>query len=179
VPSWNGDTSTLAQWIIRVNAIAERSPVIRMELGAIVPERFTDRAQRWYYSLPAATRRIYEASWDDLRDAIGNRFMTRAWVEKTKKQAYRARYRDYLHPTETPSDYFIRKKEMFELVHNISEHELIAEIMSGAPQEWSALLQDHRLNHTSELQDLMAQLEDKLLAMDKSSRNTRSIAWQP
>ncbi|KAI0079331.1 hypothetical protein K474DRAFT_1567841, partial [Panus rudis PR-1116 ss-1] len=166
VPSWDGNTDKLAQWITRLNDIADRSPTIRVQLGSVASDRFTDRAQQWWCSLSVLDRQKFRASWDNLRDAVGEYWMNLAWVDKTREQARRARYRDYKHPEETPSDYFMRKKELYDLVHNVTEIELIRAIMRGAPQEWSPLLQDHKITSILELQKLIAQLEDKLLSLD-------------
>ncbi|THH23196.1 hypothetical protein EUX98_g7980, partial [Antrodiella citrinella] len=140
VPTWNGDTTTLARWILRVNAISKKSPTVATQLGTIVPQRLTSDAETWYYSLRDHERVTCETGWQEIRDAIGNHFMNRAWVEKTRRQAMAVRFRDATHPRETPSQYFIRKQELLELVYEYSDAEIIAEVMAGAPHSWKTLL---------------------------------------
>ncbi|KAK0222388.1 hypothetical protein IW262DRAFT_1228706, partial [Armillaria fumosa] len=41
---------------------------------------------------------------------------------------------------ETPSEYYIQKKEILTLVSWVSDHELISEIMEGAPAVWHIIL---------------------------------------
>jgi hypothetical protein len=54
VPQWNRNPDILARWISKVNRLANNSPDIQEELGKVVPRRFTDSAETWYYSIPDA-----------------------------------------------------------------------------------------------------------------------------
>ncbi|THH26480.1 hypothetical protein EUX98_g7699 [Antrodiella citrinella] len=177
VPTWNGDTTTLARWILRVNAISKKSPTVATQLGTIVPQRLTSDAETWYYSLRDHERATCEIGWQEIRDAIGNHFMNRAWVEKTRRQAMAIRFRDTTHPRETPSQYFIRKQELLELVYEYSDAEIIAEVMAGAPHSWKTLLTPRLYETTREFQDAIREHEDDLLEAEPP-RNKFS-RWTP
>ncbi len=122
------------------------------QLGQIVPTRFRNTAETWYYSLPYEFRQQAEADWGYLRDAIGSYFMNRAWLERQKSIANNARFRDATHSSETPSDYYIRKSQLLSLVHSLSDSELIMEIMNGAPTSWNTILTTHLYGSAVEFQ---------------------------
>ncbi|KAI0363078.1 hypothetical protein BV20DRAFT_959031, partial [Pilatotrama ljubarskyi] len=153
VPTWDGDTSTLARWIIRINSIAKKSATIRQQLGTVVPQRLTGDAEIWYFSLPDEVREECEQDWENIRDEIGAYYMNRTWAEKTRKQALAIRYRESGHPRELPSQYFIRKRELLELAYegHYSQGEPITEIMSGAPRVWHMILTPRLYKTTAEL----------------------------
>ncbi|KAL1939986.1 hypothetical protein VTO73DRAFT_9321 [Trametes versicolor] len=146
VPTWDGDTATLARWIIRVNSIAKKSATIRQQLEHV--------------------REVCEQDWEYIRNQIGDYFMNRSWMEKTRKQALAIRYRDSACPRELPSQYFIRKRELLELAYENSESELISDIMAGAPRVWNTILTPRIYRTTSELQQAIKLHEDDLLEME-------------
>ncbi|KAH9849831.1 hypothetical protein C2E23DRAFT_708478, partial [Lenzites betulinus] len=166
VPTWDGKDDTLARWILRVNAIAKKSATVRRQLGTVVPQRLVGDAMIWYYSLPEEVRDRCETDWEEIRTTIGRFYMNRSWTERTRKQALAIRYRESSHAHELPSQYFIRKKELLELVYDNSESELITEIMTGAPLAWRTLLAIKSYRTTGELQEAIKIHEDDLLAMD-------------
>ncbi|KAJ3007678.1 hypothetical protein NUW54_g3453 [Trametes sanguinea] len=166
VPTWDGDTSTLARWILRVNSISKKSATVRQQLGAVVPQRLTGDAEVWYYSLPEDVREDCERDWENIREEIGAYYMNRAWVEKTRKQALAIRYRESGSGRELPSQYFIRKRELLELVYDNSESELISEIIAGAPLSWRTVLTPRLYQTTTDLQQAIKLHEDDLLELD-------------
>ncbi|KAI0323440.1 hypothetical protein GY45DRAFT_1211297, partial [Cubamyces sp. BRFM 1775] len=166
VPTWDGDSTTLARWILRVNSIAKKSATVRKQLGSVVPQRLTGDAEVWYYSLPEHVREDCETDWENVRDEIGAYYMNRTWVERTRKQALAIRYREPGYTRELPSQYFIRKRELLELVYNNSESELITEIMAGAPRVWHTMLTPRLYRTTSELQQAIKLHEDDLLELE-------------
>ncbi|KAL1936884.1 hypothetical protein VTO73DRAFT_5129 [Trametes versicolor] len=132
-------------------ARSKKSATIRQQLGMVVPQRLTGDAEIWYFSLP---------------EHIGDYFMNRSWMEKTRKQALAIRYRDSACPRELPSQYFIRKRELLELAYENSEGELISDIMAGAPRVWNTILTPRLYRTTSELQQAIKLHEDDLLEME-------------
>ena len=166
VPTWDGSTETLARWMIRVNAIAKKSTTVRKQLGMVVPQRFTGDAEVWYYSLAEDDREECEQDWRHLRQVIIDYFMNRTWVEKTWKQALALQYREKGHSRELPSQYFIRKRELLELVYDNSESELITDIMAGAPLSWRTILTPRLYRTTGDLQKAIKLHEDDLLEVE-------------
>ncbi|CDO77173.1 hypothetical protein BN946_scf184675.g5 [Trametes cinnabarina] len=166
VPTWDGNPDTLARWILRVNSIAKKSVTIRQQLGSVVPQRFTGDAETWYFSLPEHVREECKTDWEEIRHEIGQYYMNRSWYEKARKHALAIRFRDSDHTRESPSQYFIRKRELLELVFSYSESELITEIMAGAPLAWKTILAFKQYQTTSELQNAIKTHEDDLLQME-------------
>src|SRR6266853_2947525 len=56
VPQWDGNPDVLARWFSKINHLAHNSLDIQLELGKIVPQRFTQSSETWYYSIPDAER---------------------------------------------------------------------------------------------------------------------------
>ncbi|THH29592.1 hypothetical protein EUX98_g4613 [Antrodiella citrinella] len=163
VPTWNGDSDTLAHWIDRVNTISKKSPTVCQQLGTLVPQRLTDDAESWYYSLSNEERNLCEQDWESMRDMIGKFYMNRTWLEKTRRQAMKIYYRDASHPNESPSQYFIRKSKLLSLVYNYTDAKIISEIMDGAPRIWKTLLTARRYRTTRELQNDIKLHEEDLI----------------
>ncbi len=63
VPEWDGDEDSLGLWILKLNSLAQRSERVYEQLGQIVPTRFRNTAETWYYSLPYEFRQQAEADW--------------------------------------------------------------------------------------------------------------------
>ena len=117
VPTWDGNKNTLARWVEKVRQLAETSPDIFRELGKIVPRRFTNSAETWYYSIPPRSCKPMEQDWGTLKAAIADYWMNHSWLEDQKFRANNARYREVGHSRETPSEYVIRKMDLIRLVH--------------------------------------------------------------
>jgi hypothetical protein len=166
VPEWDGNPDTLAKWIRKVSQLADRSPYMFKQLGTLVPQRLTHSAETWYWSLPADRRQKAEKNWQTIRDYVKGYYMTRSWLDKQKARANRASYRDSTHPRETPSEYYIRKYELLMLVYNLSETELIMEIMNGAPSSWVSILNPHLYDDVTDFQSAIRYHEENLMRMD-------------
>lgn len=92
--------------------------------------------------------------------------MNRAWIEKTRRQAMAIRYKNSTSPTETPSQYFIRKQDLLELVYEYAPAEIIAEVMDGAPQAWKTILTPRLYRTVTELQEAIKEHEEDLLDVE-------------
>ncbi|OJT11428.1 Retrovirus-related Pol polyprotein from transposon 297 [Trametes pubescens] len=174
VLTWDGNPDKLARWILRVNSIAKKSSTVRQQLGSVVPQRLMGDAETWYFSLPEYVREECETDWEEIRQQIGRYYMNRSWYEKARKQALAIRFRDTENARESPSQYFIRKRELLELVFSYSESELITEIMAGAPLAWKTILAFKSYQTTSELQNAIKTHEDDLLQMESFIGGARS-----
>ena len=67
VPQWDGNPDILARWISKINCLANNLPEINEELGKIVPQRFTNFAKTWYYSIPDVEHIRIEENWTTLK----------------------------------------------------------------------------------------------------------------
>ena len=105
----------------KIYCLANNSPEIKKELGKIVPRRFTQFAETWYYSIPDAERERIEENWTTLKKAILEYWMNHHWLEKQKLRANRARFREAGHQQESPSEYVIRKMALLTLVYSYNQ----------------------------------------------------------
>ncbi|KAF8747302.1 hypothetical protein RHS01_11331 [Rhizoctonia solani] len=101
IPEWDGDTKKLSRWMTSINNIAEYSSYTRIQLGQQIPLRFTGRALRWFNALDKDYRRIITEDWPALRQAITIHFMNRTFLNRSKNEAMRIRFRDKDHSEET------------------------------------------------------------------------------
>ncbi|KAG2002940.1 hypothetical protein CC2G_003582 [Coprinopsis cinerea AmutBmut pab1-1] len=179
IPSWDGSPETLVRWITKVNRLSAKSKTVHQQLGNLVPGRFTGSAETWYFSLPLRTREGYEQNWTTLRNGIANYYMNRSFIEKQKRRADRAHYRQSGYTRETPSEYFIRKVELLEFSYNYSDSEMITEIMNGAPTIWTSVLTPHLFNKLVEFQHTLRFHEDHLLALNaRVTRYDEPLPWK-
>lgn len=170
IPEWDGDPETLYHWILKMNALAERSRTVWKQLGQLTPPRLKGSAEKWYYSQSRNTRRRMETNWKTLRTGISNYFMNRSWMEKQKSKANRAMYRDAGNRSETPSEYYIRKFELVSFAYNLNDYEMIREIMNGAPSYWTNILTAHLYTNLEDFQTAIKFHEDNLMKLDSYRR---------
>ncbi|QRW17991.1 Retrovirus-related Pol polyprotein from transposon [Rhizoctonia solani] len=168
IPEWDGDTKKLSRWMTSINNIAEYSSYTRIQLGQQIPLRFTGRALRWFNALDKDYRRIITEDWPALRQAITIHFMNRTFLNRSKNEAMRIRFRDKDHSEETPEDYVIRKMEALTIVSDWTDSELIFEIMNGAPKSWTTHIDTSRIVTWEDFLDKIAWHEEDLLGKDSS-----------
>jgi transposase InsO family protein len=162
VPEWDGDADTLASWILKINHLAKESEMVFKQLGRIIPLRLRKGAEKWFFSLPLDYRQDVSVNWGTLKTAIGSYYMNRAWLDKQKARASNASFRESGYSNESPSEYFIRKSELLRLVNKLSDSELILEVMGGAPEYWSAILDAQRYETAVEFQTAIKYHESAL-----------------
>ncbi|KAF6755738.1 hypothetical protein DFP72DRAFT_1067544 [Ephemerocybe angulata] len=168
IPTWDGDADTLGRWLMRVNSIARQSATVFQQLGKILPTRLTGRAENWYFSLSFETRQRMEYDWDTMKSGICQYYMNSSYMERMRTRANKASYRSSGNSTELPSEYFIRKLEMLQLVYNYSERELITEVMVGTPSQWTTILTPHLYNRLEDFQQAIKFHEDVLVSVGSS-----------
>ena len=173
VPKWNGDTDTIIRWLIKINNLANMSQTVFTQLGKIVPRRLEGPAEVWYWLLLEDRREDGERDWDAVKTLITDYYMNRKWLDKQKGKAMRAYYREPGYQRETPSEYYIRKSELLTTVWNLSDSELILEIMEGAPANWNTILTIQLYSTTTDFQTAIKYYEDTLMCIDDSYRRDR------
>lgn len=190
IPEWDGNEDTLSTWILKVNALASRTPTMYKQLGQLVPTRLRKGAEAWYYSLPISYWHSAETDWGSLRTVICAYYMNRAWVDRQKARANKASYRESGHTSETPSEYYIRKSQMLLLVFDLIDSEIIMEVMNGAPTSWTSILIMHLYDTVVEFQSAIKfhertlilsagrQYSDEYHSRDYSLRSNRGNSFQ-
>lgn len=94
--------------------------------------------------------------------------MNRQWMDKQKILANKASYRDYQHSRETPSEFFIRKKELLMRVYDYTDTQLIREIMDGTPISWINIVTPHLYADIDEFQEVVRYHENSLLQLSST-----------
>lgn len=110
-----------------------------------------------------------EKDWDHFKKGICTYYMNRAYLDRMKIRANKASYRDFSNSKESPSEYFIRKLELLQLVYNCNDRELINEIMSGTPSIWTTILTPHLYFRLEDFQQTVKFHEETLLRSDSRS----------
>ena len=165
IPTWDGNSENLWRWLLKVNSLSKRSPLVFKQLGTLVPTRLIGSAEIWYYSQSVETRDRIEQDWNTLRTAIGEYYMNRAFLDKQKARANHASYHDAGNGRETLSEYVIRKIELLQFVYNYTDRELINEIMEGIPSYWTPIITPHLFQNLEQFQLSVKFHEDSLLKL--------------
>lgn len=141
IPKWDGNPDKLAEWITKLNELADRSDYVYVQLGDLAPLQFTDEAEDWWYSHSPAWKQQTSTNWDTLKDALMTHFLNQHWFNKTTMEAHKRRYRDGEHSDETPARYIAHKKKLLQRAHEYRrDSELIYAVMQGAPQDWGRVV---------------------------------------
>ena len=178
IPEWDGNPDTLAQWVLKINSISKKSATIFEQLGQLVPTRLRKKAEDWYYSLPEENRESAEQNWDTLKEIIAGYYMNRTWLDKQKMRARTAHYREPGHSQELPSDFYIRKSQMLTLVFNMTDSEIIMEVMTSGPSGWTSILTPHLYETVVELQSALKYHEDILVSIgDQEKRRDYTSSY--
>ncbi|KAF7372967.1 TY3B-TY3B protein [Mycena sanguinolenta] len=171
VPKWDGNTDTIMRWFLKVTDLAKESETVFKQLGRVVPKRLEGDAEVWYWSLPDDYRTEIEQDWDSLRDAFATYYLNRRWLDRQRGRANRASYQQAGHARETPSQYYIRKTELLNMVRTLEDSELILEVMDGAPSTWNTILTTQFYKSAVEFQAAIRYHEDALMKLDKDEKN--------
>ncbi len=170
VPMWDSNGDTIVAWMQKIDDLSAWSDKVFVQLGNFISKRLTDSAEKWYFSLPMAHREILEEDWDTMREAIAAFYMNRKWWEDHKAKALRATYHEWGHSRETPSEYYICKKELMTLASKVSDHELISEIMGGAPAVWHTVLNMESYETVVQFQNVIRFHEHTLMHLSHPSQ---------
>ena len=146
----------------KINCLANNSPEIKEELGKIVPRRFTQFAETWYYSIPDAEHEKIEENWTTLKKAISEYWMNHHWLEKQKLRANRARSREAGYQQESPRKYVICKMELLTLVYSYMDTETIQAIMMEVPGTWASIINPQYQQTLREFQNAIKYHEESL-----------------
>lgn len=162
IEEWDGNEDSLVDWIESVNVLAQRSPMAYEQLGQLVTTRFRGKAKNWWTSLGRAQRTQASQNWGSLKREIAQYFMTRRWLDRGRIRAQNCRFRDSDAPSETPSEYFIRKSKLLATTEEYDDSMMIMSIMDGAPLQWQSIIDTSSLKTPEQLQRKIQYHEDAL-----------------
>ena len=111
IPTWDGHSEDLRWWLLMVNSLSKRCPVVFKQLGMLVPTQLTGSAEIWYYSQSVEVHNKIEQDWNTLRMVIGEYYMNWAFLDKQKAGANHAFYCNTGNVREMPREYIICKIE--------------------------------------------------------------------
>jgi hypothetical protein len=163
IPFRDGNTETLMKWFKRVQEIANRSPYCFQQLGLLAPTRIKGRGAVWFNFISQQYKDRITVNWDTLKTAIATHFLNIHWYNQMKTKALGARYRQDGYSRERPTDYFYKKLELLQSVHDWTDAELIQEILDGAPDYWRTIINTTDLHELGRLQDAIMLHEHTLL----------------
>ncbi len=89
--------------------------------------------------------------------------MNRTWLDKQKYRALKAHYREAGHSQEKPSEFYIRKSQLLSLVLDLTDSQIIMEVMNSAPSTWTSILTTHLYQSVVEFQTALKFHEDALI----------------
>ena len=138
-------------------------PLCHEQLGVLVPKQFQGRAQNWFQFLTEPFRDWITQDWTTLKQAIGAHFCTLNWYNNLKAKALKAHYRQPGYSSERPTDYFARKLELLQTVHDWTEYQLVNEILDNAPAYWRTVIQTTNIVTLKALSDALEHHEPILL----------------
>ncbi|KAJ7589499.1 hypothetical protein C8J56DRAFT_1049146 [Mycena floridula] len=168
IPKWDGDTDNIVTWMPQITDLAKDSPTIYKQLGQLVPKHLEGSALKWFWALPEAYRTEIQDNWGTLQGAMAAYYMNCHWLDKMKAKANHASYRDSGNQQETPSEYFIWKNFLLTQVSELTDSEIIMEVMDRAPANWTTILTTQAYADVVEFQAAIRYHEDSLLSLESS-----------
>jgi hypothetical protein len=90
IPEWDGNPDALADWVIGINNLSNRSTAIFNGLGKVIPLQLTGRAKDWYDTQPRRYHEQITQDWHTMHMAISEFFMNEPWLDKQKNKAIKA-----------------------------------------------------------------------------------------
>ncbi|KIM21719.1 hypothetical protein M408DRAFT_29297 [Serendipita vermifera MAFF 305830] len=164
LPSFSGRNDEVADWVLTVNDIANRSRQVWQDLGATLPGQFTSKAHNWWQALPNEAKKRHSEDWETLRLAVCKHWMTVKWKDDQKISAEQIRFRDHDHPKEWPTDYYYRKLRALRIARpTLSESTLIQEILDSGRREWFKYLRPQELTNLESFSDALQENETFLI----------------
>ena len=103
--------------------------------------------------------------------AICSYWMNEQWLSEQMIQASGIKYCEAGHSHELPSDYFIRKKTLVELLYDYDDRTMISEIMRGAPEGWVKIVDPMHCDTLLDLQNAIKYNESALMTPTSESND--------
>jgi hypothetical protein len=157
LPKFDGSDGKLVSYIFDANEIAEQGHAVWQRLGRTLPMKFEKKAQNWWRAKDPAERREIGESWDTLRLAICEHWMTQIWRANEKIRCNKIKFQSEGHSKEGPMAYFYRKLQAIRVsYYDMGEFDIVREILEGAPESWQKYF-TIQINTLQELGDQVQQ----------------------
>jgi hypothetical protein len=168
VPSWNGKGETIIPYVITMSSLAMLSPLMERQLGQMAPSRFTDRALKWWTSLPEPSRREFSRDWPHLLNNLRRTYLTDQWVRDRNKEFEEMKFRQQGHEVEDPVDFFQRRAQY---------HSFIFSDTDDGPTAVSRLIRTQPAEWNKEVNERMCPTIDSLMEVAQHSQASLMSTW--
>jgi hypothetical protein len=105
VPEWDGHGRTAIEYLCSMAELVRLSKQMVIDLGAMAPLRFKDRALSWWQILPVTVRNHVSRSWELLLHLIQVHFLNELWLQECVFELEEMRFRQHGHENEYPLEF--------------------------------------------------------------------------
>ncbi|EDQ99366.1 uncharacterized protein LACBIDRAFT_335110 [Laccaria bicolor S238N-H82] len=94
IPQWDGNPTTMIDYIMEIALLARLSKRLFKEIGQIAPIRWTGSAKGWWMTLPRADQAYFSQDWECLMTGMCDHFMNDEWLNDRGIEFDAMRFRD-------------------------------------------------------------------------------------
>jgi hypothetical protein len=153
LPEFDGSDNRLVDYIFTINDRANLGYDVWEELGRYLPLRFTKKARNWWEGLEPDIQRDIGESWDTLRLAICEHWMTAHWRSQEKIKCNQIVFQ--ANGRESPMGYYYRKLRAIRVSYSgWDEYTIVNQILDDAPEGWQKYF-SYQPNTLYDLSDLI------------------------
>ena len=167
IPQWDGNPTTMIDYIMEITLLAQLSKRLFKEIGQIAPIRWTGSAKGWWMTLPRADQAYFLQDWECLMTGMRDHFMNDEWLNDRGIEFDAMRFRrGHLHSRETPEEYFNRRIRLHMVLHpgEIDGPTVTHRLMNRQPILWSSILNTVSCPSIVQLIKLAKAMEANLIA---------------
>ena len=167
IPQWNGDPTTMIDYIMEIALIARLSKRIFQEIGQIAPIRWTGAAKNWWMTLPLADQSYFSQDWECLMIGMREHFMNDGWLNDRGIEFDSMRFRrGNKNIRETPEEYFNRQIRLHMVLHpeEVDGPTVTHRLMNRQPILWGSILNTTACPSIVQLIKLAKAMEANLVA---------------
>ena len=118
IPQWDGNLTTMIDYIMEIALLACLSKRIFKKIGQIAPIRWTGSAKGWWMMLPQADQAYFSQDWECLVTGMRDHFMNDVWLNDRGIEFDAMHFRwGHQHTCETPEEYFNRRIHLNVVLH--------------------------------------------------------------
>ncbi|KIY62094.1 hypothetical protein CYLTODRAFT_336630, partial [Cylindrobasidium torrendii FP15055 ss-10] len=139
LPSWDGEGSTLIDYLVQMGKLARLGPTMVADLGAMAPTTFKGKAEAWWENMVSPAAKIYYSQdWTLMCDLLRERWMHKKWRMRREEEYDSIRFRQKGHEEENPTAFVHRRLRLFVWLHpTITDGpHMVRMIMRNAPASW-------------------------------------------
>jgi hypothetical protein len=93
VPTWDGNTDNILDWLDEVNHMSYQNQRIHNDLSMMVPLHLEGTAKNWFHTLDPRIQNQIQRSWGEFKLALTTYFMNQQWFDRMKMRVLQMHYR--------------------------------------------------------------------------------------